>query len=514
MTDFNPEAVFYEVLKDEGVLLELTIQSAHTASFTWGTVNIPPPDVKKGRDFFEAQARHEVGHRVVPYAPSTIERGAVAEEVARLEGIVDIPSFLNVVYDLMVDGRNLMEYPKVYIPYIEYYTRLYLKSTDPRMKLLGDMGEIFLGRKSNPTMAKQLYHILFRDSRNFYVRLRQIAKILKHLFTSKNKDKYGEFGGSSSSLENNHSGDNPSGKKPTLADMTNPIELPNIESINPAEIDLTELARELQEADIEGERKTRLYEVQQYLKLMDRYVEVVENRGNRQSASEEPEIWRVGDDPARLDLVDTIQRYSVVIPGVTTLKKGGDDSLSGAGGSGSIMLILDNSMSTVSTPVDRMKKAKRIIDTIREAAFCIAETARRNGDEIGAIGFSTNIKWCVPMAFTEYQSIIDQIIQMEPQGNTNLQEPASWALNQISYNPHTVTTFLITDGELRDLNVAIPLLDEIDNKGKLVIFLITERDKDGNLPAKPQSLIDRGFTVYIIEAGQDFSEEALEEIVV
>ena len=83
MTDFNPEAVFYEVLKDEGVLLELTIQSAHTASFTWGTVNIPPPDVKKGRDFFEAQARHEVGHRVVPYAPSTIERGAVAEEVAR-----------------------------------------------------------------------------------------------------------------------------------------------------------------------------------------------------------------------------------------------------------------------------------------------------------------------------------------------------------------------------------------------------------------------------------------------
>ena len=460
MTDFNPKTVFYEVLKDEGVLLELTMHSAHTASFTWGTVNIPPPDVKKGRDFFEAQSRHEVGHRVVPYAPSTIERGAAAKEVARLEGIVDIPSFLNVVYDLMVDGRNLMEYPKVYIPYMEYYTRLYLQSPDSRMKLLGDMGEIFLRRKSSSTTANRLYNLLFTDGRNFYTRLRQIAKILKPLFTSKNKDKYGGYGGSGGPLENNPSGDSPSGKKPTLADMANPIELPNIESINPAEIDLTELARELQEADIKVGRETRLYEVQQYLKLMDRYVEVTENRGSRPCISEEPEIWRVGDDPARLDLVDTIQRYSVVIPGVTTLKKGGDDSISGAGGSGSIMLILDNSMSTVSTPVDRMKKAKRIIDTIREAAFCIAETARRNGDEIGAIGFSTNIKWCVPMAFTEYQSIIDQIIQMEPQGNTNLQEPASWALNQISYNPHTVTTFLITDGELRDLNVAIPLLDE------------------------------------------------------
>ncbi len=513
MTDFNPETVFYEVLKDEGVLLELTTHPAHTASFTWGMVNIPLSDAKKGRDFFEAQSRHEVGHRVVPYAPSTIERGMAAKEVARLEGIEDIPSFLNIVYDLMVDGRNLLEHPKVYRLYMEYYTRQYLESPDSRMKLLGNMGDILLGRKSNSTTANQLYNLLFRDSRNFYTRLRQIAKILKSLFTSKNKDKYGGYGGSGSPLENNPSGDSPSGKKPTLTDMTNPVELPNIESINLAEIDLTELARELQEADIEGERKTRLYEVQQYLKLMDRYVEVTESRGSRPNASEEVEIWRVGDDPARLDLVDTIQRYSVVIPGVTTLKKG-RGSLSGSGGSGSVMLILDNSMSTIVTHVDKRKEAKRIIDTIREAAFCITETARRNGDEIGAIGFSTNIKWCVPMTFTEYHSVINQIIKMEPRGSTNLQGPASWALTQINYKPHAVTTFLITDGELEDLNVAIPLLDEIGNKGKLVVFLITGRDKEGNLPAIPQSLVDRGFTVYVIEAGQGFSEEALEEIVV
>ncbi len=503
MTDFNPETVFYDVLKDEGVLLGLTMHPAHTASFTWGMVNIPPSDVKKGRDFFEAQARHEVGHRVVPYAPSTIERGVAAKEVARLEGIEDIPSFLNVVYDLMVDGRNLLEHPEVYKPYMEYYTQRYLQSPDSRMKLLGEMGEIFLKRKSNSTTANQLYNLLFLDGRNFYTRLRQIAKVLKHLFTSRNELDYGSYG----------SKDKKSGGKPTLADMTNLIDPKNIESINLAEIDLTELARELHEADIEVERETRLYEVQQYLKLMDRYVEVTENRGSRPNASEEPEIWRVGDDPARLDLVDTIQRYSVVIPGVTTLKKG-RGSLSGSGGSGSVMLILDNSMSTVSTPADKTKNPKKIIDTIREAAFCVVETTRRNGDEIGAVGFSTSIEWSVPMTYTEYQSIIYQIIMMKPYGSTNLQIPASWALSQISYNPHTVTTFLITDGEFRDLNEAISLLEEIDNKGKLVIFLITERDKDGNLPAKPQSLIDRGFTVYIIEAGQDFSEEALEEIVV
>ena len=156
MTDFNPETVFNEVLKDEGVLLELTMRPANTASFTWGTVNIPPSDVKKGRDFFEAQARHEVGHRVVPYAPSTVERGVAAKEVARLEEIEDIPSFLNVVYDLMVDGRNLMEHPEVYRPYMEYYTRQYLKSPDSRMKLLGETGEIFLKRKSSSTIANQL----------------------------------------------------------------------------------------------------------------------------------------------------------------------------------------------------------------------------------------------------------------------------------------------------------------------------------------------------------------------
>ena len=507
MTDFNPETVFYEVLKDEGVLLELTMRPAHTASFTWGTVNIPPSDMKKGRDFFEAQARHEVGHRVVPYAPSTIERGVAAKEVARLEEIEDIPSFLNVVYDLMVDGRNLLEHPEVYRPYMEYYTQRYLQSPDSRMKLLGEMGEIFLKRKSSSTTANQLYNLLFLDGRNFYTRLRQIAKILKHLFTSRNELDYGSYGS-----KDKKSGVKLTGGKPTLADMTNPIDPQNIESINLTEIDVTDLAWELREADIEVERETQLYEVQQYLKLLDRYVEVTESRGSRPDKSEEPEIWRVGDDPARLDLVDTIQRYSVVIPGVTTLKKG-MGSLSGSGGSGSVMLILDNSMSTVSAPADKTKNAKRIIDTIREAAFCVVETARRNGDEIGAVGFSTNIKWSVPMTYTEYQSIIDQIIRMKPYGNTKLQFPASWALNQISYNTHTVTTFLITDGELGDINVAISLLDEIDDKGKLVIFLITERDKDGNLPVTPQSLIDRGFTVYVIEAGQDFSEEALEEIV-
>jgi len=464
-------------------------------------VNIPPSDAEKGRDFFEAQSRHEVGHRVVPYAPSTVERGVAAKEVARLEEVEDIHSFLNVVYDLMVDGKNLLEHPEVYKPYMEYYTNRYLQSPDSRMKLLGYMGEIFLGKKSKSTTANHLYDLLFMDGRNFYIRLRQIAKVLKHLFTSRNEMDYGNYGDK----------DRKSGGKPTLADMTNPIKSQNLESISLEEINLTELARELQEADIEGERETQLYEVQQYLRLMDRYVEVTENRGNRPGASEEPEIWRVGDDPARLDLVDTIQRHSVVIPGVTTLKKG-RGSLSGSEGSGSVMLILDNSMSTVSA--DKPKNAKRIIDTIREAAFCVVETARRNGDEIGAVGFSTNIKWCVPMTYTEYQSIIEQIITMKPYGSTHLQSPASWALTQISYNPHTVTTFLITDGELEDLNVAISLLDEIDNKGKLVIFLITGRDKDGNLPVTPQSLIDRGFTVYVIEAGQDFSEEALEEIVV
>ena len=711
---FDPHLVFNGVLKEEGVLLELTIKPAHTASFTWGTVNIPPQDVEKGRDFFEAQARHEVGHRTVPYAPSTVERSIAAKKVAELCGIEDAHSFLNVVFDLMVDARNYARNPGVYGPYMEYYIRHYLSSPDPRMRLLGEGGKLILGRRSRDRTAKKLYELLFLDGRHFYTRLREIAVLLKHLFTGENARKYGSYGsrygqrndegsrderGESGQREESGndtvtqpSGGNPSsesgndtgegdtkgeeqegdgrkgeggegtetesdgredtnsaesddnrdaadekaqdsswgdhngedtgdkaaesisgstgdgegtseaededgsgnadegndgeeassgagenkddaeeaeerenagagasdhdgepdamsesressessdvsnqsrslsatGREPgkgrdtgeplTLADMPNPIITPDV---NDEEVDLVDLARELQEAGVEPEenllygtaRERALFLTYRRLKLLDRYVEITEKIGSRANTSETPETWRVGDDPEKLDLTETIQRHGVIIPGVTTIKKG-EGKLSGSGGSGSIMLIVDTSGSTGSAyQTPGSSRSKRVIDTIREAAFCIAESARRNGDEIGYVEFAGDVKYRVPPTRTDYEAIIKRILEMTPRGDTNVLPPALWAQGQLQESPQKVTTFLITDGEISDLEKAMPALEWLNRKGRLVVFLITYRDPDtGKIPERPRMLVDRGFTVYMVEAGSDFSEEALVEL--
>jgi len=570
--DYDPETSFREVLREEGVLLDLTIRPAHTASFSWGTVNIPPQEVAMGREFFTAQVKHEVGHRVVPYAPSTVERGMAAREVAEREGIHDVHSFLNVIYDLMVDGRNLAKDPDVYRPYMEYYTKMYLSSPDPRMRLLGEMGNLLLGRKSRTKTAKRLYDLLYRDGRRFYVRLSEAARLLKHLFTGSEEHQYGSYGadprpqeagdpqdadgdqqsgqGKDREEQNDGSGgvageseedsqegtsggaqeentdedsgkgsadtgkDNQDGKgskqtRPTLANLTGAVEIPEIDLAR--EIDLVELARELQEAGVEVDprgtgRRRQLFLTQQRLKLLDKFVEVTEKMGNRASSSEVPEVWRVGDDLTRLDLVDTIQRHGIAIPGVTTLKKGEGD-LSGQGRAGAIMLLLDNSGSTGTAPPGSNRK---IIDTIREAAFCLTETARRNGDLIGAVAFGDGIHWTRPMTNTDYEPQVDQLIEMEGRSSdTQLTGAVSWALDQIRDRPHRVTTFLITDGAVYDLDKVKPGLEELHSRGRVVIFLIKP---PGQPPANMDEYTNKGFTVYQIDAGTEFSEEALVEL--
>jgi len=602
---YDPGSVFRDVLREEGVLLELTMRPAHTASFIWGSVNIPPQEVARGRDFFESQCRHEVGHRVVPYAPSTVERSLAAKEVVKEEGIEDTHSFLNVVFDLMVDGRNLARNPGVYKPYMEYYTEYYLSSPDPRMRLLGEVGKLLLRQRSKDKTAVRLYDLLFRDGRRFYTRLREAARLLHPLFSSVNEQEYGTYGsaphnpnqnqqgeqgeqgeqgqqgqqgedqtqgqqgedqtqgqqgegqgqnqnqqeeqgeqqggtsggskqddgkenggngkdgdgredgdtgssgaGQPGASEDGKAGNDKSGDTgPTLANMSGAIEIPDLD--NARDVDIVDLARELQEAGVEVQPRPsnnqahRLWLTYQRLKLLDRFVELTENVGRRESTSEVPEVWRPGDDPARLDLVDTIQRHGMAIPGVTTLKRG-EGRLFGTGRAGNVMLILDNSGST-----GYHSRGKKIIDTIREAAFCITETARRKGDWAGAVAFGDGILWDIPMSNTDYDPLVDQIIEMDgDSGSTILTGAVKWVLDQIRGKP-SVTTFLITDGKVHDLDKVWSELEEIHRQGKLVIFLI-RRPTDAQ--ADMERYTNKGFRVYQIEAGIEFSEDALVEL--
>lgn len=705
--DFDPQEVFEEILGDEGVILDLEIRPVETACFTWGTVTIPPQDVAKGKDFFFCQARHEVGHRVVPYAPSTVERALVSARIAELCGIPKpaVRDFLNVIYDLMVDCTNTERF-KEYRDYMRHYTHsVYLKSPDPRMRLLGNVGRLILGERLGNSreekLAREVHDLLFMDGRHFYVKLRELARLLKPLFTMKNQQQYGSFGerayqdkeqeeqpsqgqggnqdrdreenedeqhegkgdeekqegeqgkdgegdgeeginsekgteekgdaestedtGSAEDTESEGEGgrsrqeqeqggenqeeeghkenmgeegeqkdstgdyvrpedageekdeDKDKGKEagnrgsegvveqqkqenqveegnrdtessessesteegadeeertreakeegskggdkregdeeqkpkrePTLADMRGAIEIPE-EVDESAGMDLHNLVREMMDAglvpedmdakDVKTHRKLHL--AYRRLRLLDHYVEVVERLGSRRSESEELETWRIGDEPKKLEALESVQRHALLLPGVTTLKRAAG-SLTGTGGSGSIMLIVDVSGSTMGD----------VIETERQAAFCIAETARRNGDEIGIITFSTGVVESIAPTRTEYEEVIEVILKMRSLAYTNISGAASTAYEYIRDKPYSVTTFLITDGWIHDLVPAMPVLRKLNEKGKLVIFLITAL-QDGKLPRVPQKLVDEGFTTYMIERGKEFSEEALVEL--
>ena len=740
--DFDPQEVFEEILADEGVILDLEIRPVETACFTWGTVTIPPQDVAKGKDFFFCQARHEVGHRVVPYAPSTVERALVSARIAELCGIPKpaVRDFLNVIYDLMVDCTNTERF-KEYRDYMRHYTHsVYLKSPDPRMRLLGNVGRLILGERLGNSreekLARKVHDLLFMDGRHFYVKLRELARLLKPLFTPENQQQYGSFGERANRNENEepqqqqqqqenqenehgngkqdqgqqqpqpHDEENPQeqqeqqeqqerqgfsdqneeqeeqpsqgqggnqdqdqeengdeqhegegdeekqeggqgkdergegagegeeeeerskqeqeqggenqeeeghkegtgeereqkdragddarpedagedkdkdkdkvedkdkeegnrggeeieqqeqenhveegnedsessessesteegadeeertreakeeggrgeGKRegdeeqkpkrePTLADMRGAIEIPE-EVDESAGMDLHNLVREMMDAglvpedmdakDVKTHRKLHL--AYRRLRLLDHYVEVVERLGSRRSESEELETWRIGDEPKKLEALESVQRHALLLPGVTTLKRAAG-SLTGTGGSGSIMLIVDVSGSTMG----------EVIETERQAAFCIAETARRNGDEIGIITFSTGVVESIAPTRTGYEEVIEVILKMRSLAYTNISGAASTAYEYIRDKPYSVTTFLITDGWIHDLVPAMPVLRKLNEKGKLVIFLITAL-QDGKLPRVPQKLVDEGFTTYMIERGKEFSEEALVEL--
>ena len=490
---FDPYTVFRkEVLAKEGVILELKIAPVDTPNFIWGTVTIPPEDVKKGKRFFVSQCRHEVGHRVVPYAPSTVERNIASSKIAEEEGVQDVHGFLNVVYDLMVDERNTRKY-KDYKSYMRYYVKYYLSSDDPRLKLLGEVGKLILGGKTKDKLAKKVYRILFLDGRHFYKRLRILARLLKHLFTQENKKRFGGFGEGGGTLKGKS-------KKPTLSNVKGvPMPLPAISGA-----DLSKLARELMEAEVDEskveELSTELLLTYRRLKLLDKYVEVVERLGRREEKLDEPNIWRVGEDLTKLSILETVQRHGVILPGVTTIKMEGG-SRAGNSGSGSILLIVDSSGST---------ENYNIIETIRQASFCIAETAKRNGDELGLIVFDERIIHAVKPTRTDYEAVIRRILTLTPLLGTYLTQPLNLALEWLKIKDYKVTTFLITDGGIDDLERVIPTLKRIDEKGKLVVFLIVpkENKKFSRIPI----FVNAGFTVYLIEAGKEFSEEAMLEL--
>jgi len=126
------------------------------------------------------------------------------------------------------------------------------------------------------------------------------------------------------------------------------------------------------------------------------------------------------------------------------------------------------------------------------------------------VAFGDGIHWTRPMTNTDYEPQVDQLIEMEGRSSdTQLTGAVSWALDQIRDRPHRVTTFLITDGAVYDLDAVKPGLEELHSRGRVVIFLIKP---PGQPPENMDEYTNKGFTVYQIDAGTEFSEDALVEL--
>lgn len=523
--------IFVEVLREEGVILKLNIEPDTTAHMQWGTVTISEEDLRS-ECWTRSQELHEVGHRSVEYGPGTEVNKRLLMRIAEEEGAQDQHDLVNVVCDALINKRNLDAYP-FYEGFLKSLLKMSESSPDPRVQLLRHVTQISLGEKTKDSIAAQVHDLLFNDPRNFYTRFREVAGLLRDLFTYNNQNQFGsagqpnplkgqqaQGGQQNQGQDKQQKGDKKKGKgwsgdKKDKQDQQTPVTLSDLvkplpsKDLDPREVD--EYARSAAGAGVgvtpaDGEE---VYVTYQILKLYEKYVEVTDKMSSgRPGKARYSDAWRIGDSPRELRILDSAQRFgAVLIPGVTTLKRPEGMEAEQQGGAGTVIIIMDTSGSMndavnlpngISTRGLKLQRAK-------EAAFSIAETARTKGDCVGFIAFCSVVSKSVKPTLDIY-GVQREVVRCGANGSTNMSPALLLALEWVHQNPsEKYTFFLITDAELGDLAVAEKYLQELPRYGKVVLFFINDEKEE--LPD-----IFKQFKVYWVAPWEEFVEQALLEM--
>ncbi|MFQ5999092.1 MAG: VWA domain-containing protein, partial [Candidatus Bathyarchaeia archaeon] len=182
-------------------------------------------------------------------------------------------------------------------------------------------------------------------------------------------------------------------------------------------------------------------------------------RGSMKSSSRPLENWSMGDDFRVLSLPDTYRLFGVFIPGVSAVKRK-EPTLGKL--STNIAILLDSSGSMA---------FENRIDLEREIGFCLIETARRGSDTVTFVPFNSDVDPSKVTTSRNYDHIEDALTSIQPYGMSNLSSALEIAIRTASVT-NRQDTFIMTDGELWDVDEIKPHMQKLTVYGTTSLFLV------------------------------------------
>ena len=209
--------------------------------------------------------------------------------------------------------------------------------------------------------------------------------------------------------------------------------------------------------------------------------------------------WRPGRPTRELDVVASIERGALLVPGVTTLARrtvhGGHRNGKGAG---TVVLVIDDSGSTHGAVLEREK----------EAAFSVLATARHFQDAVGCVVFGSVVRHAIDPT-TRYHVIEDLVLSLSSSsGGTMLLPALERAVSLLGSSP-SGALLIMTDAEIADFEGVARLIAALPTAIRRAAFCFIENEMTRESAARLASM---KFPVFAASAVTAFSESALEAV--
>jgi len=510
------EQTFSDIQNYWGVNLDLEIvepEKVPYGAMTWGKVFLTQRVVTWSEDVSTFIVGHEIGHRACLDAPQTEARRLLWDLIATEEGIKCASFYTNVFTDLMTDYQNIVRNVHGTCPWhkqsekglCELINKIekeksgthkaikFLRSLQRTVIKEGEEGgwKELTEEKSKKlklnSLQQEVYNLLCHSKAPIEERIRVVAKRTKHLF--KDEPRSGKERGETSDGFKGFGQEQP---------QEGPISEEEAK-------DLVERLTKMYGDKISEKSREKLAQhrvINKTFTLWRAYANIIPiiqamKSKRRKGGFQGYAKWRLGTPINQLDLVASISKYGVMIPGTTTIKQNfgsGQDSQSH--GAGNICVILDSSGSMCGTPFDRAI----------ECCVGLIETAKFYNDFFSAIDFSGGKGWCVEPN-KNYSEAVVKVCELQVGGTTELYEAACQAL-EYAKRQGKQCSILLSDSFVWDIKECVSVIKQLTTFGKVLMFMIgSEIHKDTERVFRSV-----GAKVFCVpDSSKSFSFEALKE---
>lgn len=239
----------------------------------------------------------------------------------------------------------------------------------------------------------------------------------------------------------------------------------------------------------------------QRLKMYARIVPVV-NRflrraGQRAFSGYKP--WPIGRPLRELDLIASLQRTPVLVPGSGLLSRRYDRlGLQSDRGSGAVILVVDDSGSTSGATLEREQ----------EAAMAVIAAARAFADPVGCVVFGSSVTASVAPT-SRYPVVEETICALSSNSGGTMLGPALLEAIRLIGDLPACALMIMTDAELYDLDEVREILAALPGGIQVTLFCFNDVDRIRDALRWPSR---RSIRVLRASAETPFAESALEEV--